>query len=411
MNLSEEQLQILENPFGYTQIIAAAGSGKTFTIIELVAHLIKDRNLEDSKILMITFSKKAANEMRDRLNKKIGSHKVMIYTFHAYCLRVLKKYNPKFKEKIKILSPEKKSLFLKEYFKRERFKIGGIPFKYLISKNNSCLTNLFPDLGEEVNKEYIYYKEKQNLLDFDDLVSFYIKGLEEDEEWALFAKREFSTVIVDEFQDTDPEQMRWLKLLDPENLIVVGDDWQAIYGFRGATTEPFLDFENYFSPCKKLYLTTNYRSDINIVKASAIPIQKNKKNILKNVVPYSINTGMVRIVNLESEREWLLYLPFLMENSENKVLVRTNYRMNFLMKLGYPKNQISTIHSSKGLEFPAVFLDLTDGWSSENLDTIDVEEERRILYVGLSRAISSLWIFGVENGKKDSLEQIFFKYF
>jgi DNA helicase II / ATP-dependent DNA helicase PcrA len=411
MNLSDEQKLILKDPFGYTQIIAAAGSGKTFTIIELVAYLILDKKIEESKILMITFSRKAAREMRERLKKRIGSHNVMIYTFHAYCLRVLKKFNPKFKEKIKIITPENKINFYKETFKKERFRIGGIPYSFLISKKNSCLTNLFPELDDSIKRDYLLYKEKHNFVDFDDLVSFYIEGLVRKEEWAMNAKNEFSTILVDEFQDTDPEQVRWLKLLNPENLIVVGDDWQAIYGFRGATTEPFLDFEKYFSPCKKLYLTTNYRSDIYIVKASAIPIQKNKKNIMKNVLPHSINTGIVKIINIESENDWRTYLPILLENSENKVLVRTNYRAKKLKKFGYPERQLCTIHSSKGLEYPTVFLDLTDGWSSEGIDSIDLEEERRVLYVGLSRAISALWIFGKQNGTKESLETIFFQYF
>ena len=105
MNLSEEQKLILKDPFGFIQIIAAAGSGKTFTIIELVVSLIKDKEIEDSSILMITFSRKAAKEMRSRLDKRLGNNNVLIYTFHAYCLRVLKKYNPKFKNKIKIITP------------------------------------------------------------------------------------------------------------------------------------------------------------------------------------------------------------------------------------------------------------------------------------------------------------------
>ncbi len=411
MNLSEEQKLILKDPSGFIQIIAAAGSGKTFTIIELVVSLIKEKGIEDSSILMITFSRKAANEMKSRLDKRVGNNNVLIYTFHAYCLRVLKKYNPTFKYKIKIITPEKKLHFYKEMFKKERFTIGGIPYSILLSHDDSGIKNLFPELEIKIKEEYQLFKDNSHMVDFDDLVGLYVEGLKKREEWAIQAKKEFSTILVDEFQDTDPKQVEWLKLLEPKNLIVVGDDWQAIYGFRGATTEPFLDFGKYFSPYKKLYLSTNYRSDIHIIKASAIPIHNNKKNIVKNVLPFSKNNGSVQIVKLESELDWKKYIPILTENSENKLLVRTNFRIKSLNKIGVPLEQMCTIHSSKGLEYPRVLVDLTDGWSSGELDKINIEEERRILYVALSRAIHSLWIFGKHNYKQKSLETIFFSYF
>ena len=411
MNLSEEQKLILKDPFGFIQIIAAAGSGKTFTIIELVVSLIKDKEIEDSSILMITFSRKAAKEMRSRLDKRLGNNNVLIYTFHAYCLRVLKKYNPKFKNKIKIITPEKKIHFYKEMFKKEKFTIGGIPYSFLLSHSETGVTHLFPELEIKIKNEYQVYKDNNHLVDFDDLVTLYVEGLKREEEWALLAKKEFSTILVDEFQDTDPQQVEWLKLLEPKNLIVVGDDWQAIYGFRGATTEPFLDFGKYFSPCKKLYLSTNYRSDIHIIRASAIPIQNNKKNIFKNVLPFSKDSGSVQTVKLEREIDWRKYIPILTENSQNKLLVRTNFRIKLLTKVGVPLEQICTIHTSKGLEYPCVFIDLTDGWSYESMDKINIEEERRILYVALSRAINSLWIFGKHKYKQNSLETIFFNYF
>jgi superfamily I DNA/RNA helicase len=160
-----------------------------------------------------------------------------------------------------------------------------------------------------------------------------------------------------------------------------------------------------------LYLSTNYRSDIHIIRASAIPIQNNKKNISKNVLPFSKDSGSVQTVKLEREIDWRKYIPILTENSQNKLLVRTNFRIKLLTKVGVPLEQICTIHTSKGLEYPCVFIDLTDGWSYESMDKINIEEERRILYVALSRAINSLWIFGKHKYKQNSLETIFFNYF
>jgi DNA helicase II / ATP-dependent DNA helicase PcrA len=412
MELSEEQKLIINESSKYIQIIAAAGSGKTFTLIELVNNLISKSLFKEDKILLITFSKKAANEIQERLVKKIGNNKVKVYTFHAYCLRIISIYNPKYSKDLKIISPEEKLGFYKKELIQEKFLVGGIPYDLLLSTKNPYLKVLFPDIFTKIEKNYSKFKEINNLLDFDDLVKIYLNGLEQNEEWALKAKLEISYVIVDEFQDTDLIQLKWLQLINPENLTVVGDDWQAIYGFRGATTEPFLKFEQFFSPVKKLYLTMNYRSDINIIKTSIIPIKFNKLNIKKDVISFSKNNGQVGIITIESDKDWLNYLNILQENGKNKILVRANYRIKKLISLGFPENQISTIHKAKGLEFPTVILDLCEGWSGgEKFEEIDIEEERRILYVSLSRAKNKLLIVGYENYTEKNVESLFFDYF
>ncbi len=412
MELSEEQKLIINESSKYIQIIAAAGSGKTFTLIELVNNLISKSLFKEDKILLITFSKKAANEIHERLVKKIGNNKVKVYTFHAYCLRIISIYNPKYSKDLKIISPEEKLGFYKKELIQEKFLVGGIPYDLLLSTKNPYLKVLFPDIFSKIEKNYSKFKEINNLLDFDDLVKIYINGLEQNEDWALKAKLEISYVIVDEFQDTDLIQLKWLQLINPEKLTVVGDDWQAIYGFRGATTEPFLKFEQFFSPVKKLYLTMNYRSDINIIKTSIIPIKFNKLNIKKDVIPFSKNNGQVGIITIKSDKDWLNYLNILRENEQNKILVRANYRIKKLISLGFPETQISTIHKAKGLEFPTVILDLSEGWGGgEKFEEIDIEEERRILYVSLSRAKNKLLIVGYENYTEKNVESIFFDYF
>jgi DNA helicase-2/ATP-dependent DNA helicase PcrA len=412
MELSEEQKLIINESSKYIQIIAAAGSGKTFTLIELVNNLISKSLFKEDKILLITFSKKAANEIHERLVKKIGNNKVKVYTFHAYCLRIISIYNPKYSKDLKIISPEEKLGFYKKELIQEKFLVGGIPYDLLLSTKNPYLKVLFPDIFSKIEKNYSKFKEINNLLDFDDLVKIYINGLEQNEDWALKAKLEISYVIVDEFQDTDLIQLKWLQLINPEKLTVVGDDWQAIYGFRGATTEPFLKFEQFFSPVKRLYLTMNYRSDINIIKTSIIPIKFNKLNIKKDVIPFSKNNGQVGIITIKSDKDWLNYLNILRENEQNKILVRANYRIKKLISLGFPETQISTIHKAKGLEFPTVILDLSEGWGGgEKFEEIDIEEERRILYVSLSRAKNKLLIVGYENYTEKNVESIFFDYF
>ncbi len=412
MKLSEEQRLILSESSRYIQIIAAAGSGKTFTMIELVTNLIRNYNYSEEKILMITFSKKAVIEIQERLFKKIGVNKVKIYTFHAYCLRIISIYNSYYRSTLKILSPEEKNLFFKKELINQKFKVGGIPYELLLSSRDPFLKKLFPDLFYKIQENYQFYKDKNHFLDFDDLVSIYIKGIENGEDWAVEAKKEISYIIVDEFQDTDLTQLKWLQLINPDRLTVVGDDWQAIYGFRGATTEPFLKFENYFYPLKKLFLTVNYRSDINIIKTSIIPIKYNSLNIKKNVIPISKEKGSVGIIKIKSDKDWMKYKSLLLVNKDNKILVRANYRIKKLTEMGFPPSQISTIHKAKGLEFPTVLLDLFEGWSGgEKLEEKDLEEERRILYVSLSRAKNKLFIIGNEIFITNSIESLFFSYF
>lgn len=411
MNLSREQEMIIYDNSKYLQIIAGAGSGKTLTVIEMVNRVVQDKHFNEEEILLITFSKKACNEMRERLEKKMGISKVKIYTFHAYCLRILKLYHPDFSNKLNIISPEEKEELFKKFLIKHRFKIGGIPFEFFLSDRDKVKME-FKGIKSEFEDSYRNYKKNSNSIDYDDMVEIYLNGLINNLTWAKSAKEEISFVVVDEFQDTDPIQLSWLKHLSPRRLTVVGDDWQAIYGFRGATSEPFIFFEKYFYPLKKLFLTTNFRSDRNIVKVSEIPILKNKFNIKKKVVSHSVKPGLVRKIILQNESNWHTILNLANSKKDYMILVRTNYRIEKLKRIGFPQNRISTIHASKGLEYENVFIDLSEGWSRDiQSGDIDIEEERRILYVGLSRAKHELFIIGWADGRENGLDSKFFSYF
>ncbi|MEM7181403.1 MAG: UvrD-helicase domain-containing protein [Spirochaetota bacterium] len=240
MQYSKEQQQVIEYDGAYQQVIAGAGSGKTFTMIQMLAKIIQEGQEEQKGILVITFSKKAVKEISNRLVKTVGKHQVRIQTFHAYCLYILKKYHPKYsKEGMHILLPKDKEKIFRKFFMEKKYIIGGIPYDFFLQSNSSFLKTHFPDLEQELLQVYQSYKEKNNLLDFDDLVSVYLKAMQNKTDWAKQAKQEVKRVIVDEFQDTDLTQLEWLQMLQPQKLTVVGDDWQAIYGFRGASIEPF----------------------------------------------------------------------------------------------------------------------------------------------------------------------------
>ena len=395
MNYSTEQKAILEDDSNFKQVIAAAGSGKTSTMIALLEKVIRENTEDQGEILVITFSRKAVGEIKERLEKKVTHSEIRIQTFHAYCLYILQKYNPEFATTgIKIIEPNEKETIFKDYFKRERFAIGGIPYEFLLSSTGNFLEKHFPKIAIEVNNTYAQYKKENGKLDFDDLVQIYLQALRDKKEWAMDARKEVKRVIVDEFQDTDLSQLEWLRLLNPEKLCVVGDDWQAIYGFRGASTEPFLKFKDFFT----------------------IPIGKNKKNIKKQVQPFRKGIANVFKISIDEEQTLDSFCEKVKQsvvaNPDLMVLCRSNFRIQHLIKLGIPETNIITIHASKGLEFGTVFVDLQSGWNIKiNEDPEIIEEERRILYVALSRAKDNLYIFGNRKQKKDLIEDNFFGYF
>jgi DNA helicase II / ATP-dependent DNA helicase PcrA len=414
MEYSEEQKNIILDKSKFMQVIAAAGSGKTSTMIGLLEKIILDKIEKQEEILVITFTRKATGELQERLNKKVGENKVRIQTFHAYCLYILQKYKPEFiNTRAEIIDEFEKKKIFKEYFVKEKFKIGGIPYDLILSTNDSFLKSHFPDLFLEVNQIYQTYKKTKNKLDFDDLIQIYLSALEENLSWAIEARSEVKRVIVDEFQDTDFNQLRWLQLLQPEKLCVVGDDWQAIYGFRGATTEPFLKFQSFFTPCKVHFLTSNYRSLKEIIQISSIPISKNKLNIKKKVKPVRTGKAKISRFTMESEEDLFYFKDLILESKEEvMILCRSNYRIAYFKKIGIPEANLITIHSSKGLEFDSVVVDLISGWNLSTNETRDVlEEERRILYVALSRAKNQLMILGSAKKEDKKIESEFFSYF
>ncbi|MDX1957814.1 MAG: UvrD-helicase domain-containing protein [Leptospiraceae bacterium] len=414
MEYSEEQKEILNETSNFVQVVAAAGSGKTSTMVALLEKIVKENSENQSEILVITFTRKATAEIKERLEKRISTNRIRIHTFHAYSLSVLERFHPRFQNsKTKIVEPNEKEKICREFLQQQRFKVGGIPYEFLLKEEDSILEKIFPELHQEMLQNYIQWKLKENKLDFSDLVKFYLEGLETDESWAIKARQEIKRVIVDEFQDTDFEQLKWLQLLSPEKLTVVGDDWQAIYGFRGATTEPFLNFRKFFPETKIHFLTTNYRSLKKIIECSSIPISKNKMNIQKTVKPFRKGNGNVFRMEIKKNSEFKIFFKLISMKADFRILCRSNYRIFELQKLGFPKENLLTIHSSKGLEFSTVIVDLTDGWNSgqEKKDSDIQEEERRILYVALSRAKNNLIIVTNEKLFPGRLESLFASYF
>jgi DNA helicase-2/ATP-dependent DNA helicase PcrA len=468
MKYNHEQNRIIKDDSKYIQVIAGAGSGKTATMIGYVEEMIKGRRIDPAKILILSFSRKAASEFRERIESRMPGIKIRIQTFHAYCFQVLKEHHPDFRDNPPgILTEEEKNKILKSLYRKNKFIIGGIPFSVL-SENPLIMRTLFPELEQERREMIEKYKAENQKLEFSDLIEILLNGLKNKEAWTENPRMESRYLIVDEFQDTDPDQLEFMSLIDPTQVVVVGDDWQAIYGFRGATLEPFLNFGSYFSPLSQHFLVTNYRSKKDIVSISSLPIERNHKYIPKKIKSGRKEAGFVKLLRysegetgqFELNQDWgylclrnksiekkqtsqgpksgsekrqngknNLTLPEMQiskskENrtsdpipwdlSDYRILCRTNYRIAEFQRMGFPAENLLTIHASKGLEFDTVFVDLLGGWGKLNPGDLNPEyldEERRILYVALSRAKNNLIIWGKKNlSPKRNLEDLLFTY-
>ena len=413
MEYNSSQKKIIENTSPYIQVIAGAGSGKTKTMIGKIIHNLQTQEHLEDKMLVVTFSRKATTEIQERLTTEVGQTKLKISTFHAYCFQTLKKFDDNFQRKnFSIFSGEEKKEFLTHFFRKYRFRVGGIPFEIL--ENKRILQENFPDLVPKLQVELETHKKENSLLEFEDMIKLYLTAFQQGKKWTEKAKSEVRNIIVDEFQDTDPAQLQLLQYLQPKNLTIVGDDWQAIYDFRGASVEPFLQFQTIFTPCDVNYLTINYRSLSSIITVSSQVIKKNKKNIPKKIVPFRKGRGLVKRFEIEEIADILQFIEKFIEKTEKyKILCRSNYRLSEYLSIGIPSENLLTIHASKGLEFSTVLVDLCDGWYMKaKLPLSTLEEERRILYVALSRAKDKLYIIG-SNDKNSTrrIEDLFYSYF
>lgn len=188
------------------------------------------------------------------------------------------------------------------------------------------------------------------------------------------------------------------------SITVVGDDWQAIYGFRGATPKPFLEFPNHFPGVVQYFLSTNYRSKDSIIRTSLLPLKHNKDKIEKQVQTFRKEKGIFHVERIKDSKTTpiTIWQTWYKKDPELILLTRSNFRKREWIESGVPQNQVMTIHSAKGLEFRTVLLDLVFGWS-EGEKEINEAEERRILYVGLSRAKDNLVLLIADSSKTKRL--------
>lgn len=293
-------------------LLAGAGSGKTLVITKKIAYLIKECEVPPERIMAVTFTNKAANEMKNRvceLLPEIKPHRLFVRTFHSACLRILKEnaHYIGYKSDFIILDEGDKLSIIKKIMKEAETPkriTSKIMIKFISNIKNETEDDITYDrhFFENVYNKYLEYQLKENLMDFDDLIINTIKLFEKEIPVLNYYRERFKYVLVDEFQDTNPKQYKLIKLLTQNadnDLTVVGDDDQSIYSFRGATVLNILNFENDFPNTRIIRLEENYRCPKDIVEAALSVIKNNSQRHRKNV--FSNKDNQYKIEN------WICY--------------------------------------------------------------------------------------------------------
>lgn len=293
--LNEEQREAAMCTEGPLLILAGAGSGKTSTMTHRIAYMIEEKGISPYNILAVTFTNKAAKEMRDRVEALVGSGiNMWIMTFHSACLRILRSnaeilgygrdfavYDPADqKTLVKNISKElsidskkyKPAFFIGEISRAKEKEIS--PEAYSAAYGNGIKERMV----YQVYREYSRHLKKNNAMDFDDLLLNTVRLFEKDEAVLLRYQNRFRYIMVDEYQDTNQIQYKFIKMLAEahDNICVVGDDDQCIYQWRGADIRNILGFERDFRGAKVVKLERNYRSTGNILEAAHSVIVNNR---------------------------------------------------------------------------------------------------------------------------------------
>lgn len=295
--LNKEQKEAVFHTEGPLLLLAGAGSGKTRCLTHRIAYLIDEMGVKPWNILAITFTNKAAGEMRERVNRLVdyGADQVWVSTFHSMCVRILRRHIDRigFANEFTIYDTDDQKTVMKNICKRldintkiykERALLGAISSAKdeLIGVREYEL-NAANDMNQrtyaKVYREYQETLQKNNALDFDDLIVKTVELFKSCPEILDSYQERFQYIMVDEYQDTNTAQFELVRLLAQKNrnLCVVGDDDQSIYKFRGANIRNILDFEKYFPEAKVIKLEQNYRSTQSILDAANAVISNNER--------------------------------------------------------------------------------------------------------------------------------------
>jgi len=325
-NLNEQQKKAVLYNEGPLLVLAGAGSGKTKVLTTKIAYLIKEQNIDPYNILAITFTNKAAKEMKDRVYNLIGDEAkyIQISTFHSFGLRLLREncealgYDRNFV----IMDSDDSLTVVKKILKDNNYDPKIYNPRAIRNKISSCKNELMsPELYEkyatseyekvalEVYQKYEKKLKQNNSVDFDDLLILPIKLFKENEDTLARYQEKFKYILIDEYQDTNEAQYILTKTLSAKyrNIMVVGDDFQSIYSFRGANYKNILNFEKDYQDAKTILLEQNYRSTGNILKAANDVIKHNREKKDKNLWTQNQDGEKIKYYRSFNERDEAQY--------------------------------------------------------------------------------------------------------
>ena len=302
-NLNKSQKEAVLHVDGPLLIVAGAGSGKTKVLTSRIANLIKNKNAFPNQILAVTFTNKAAREMELRVSKILGSTAIglpWLGTFHSICAKILRRHAAaaNLNSNFTIIDTDDQVRLIKNICKAENIDVKKIAPKYILAVIDRWKNKGFYPSEVRINKKDLYekiisplykiYQQKLidlNSCDFGDLILHSVKILEKNSDIREIYQKNFKFILVDEYQDTNLIQSKWLKLLvsSNQNICCVGDDDQSIYSWRGAEIKNFLEFDQIFKNTKVIRLEQNYRSTQNILSVASNLISNNENRVGKTL--------------------------------------------------------------------------------------------------------------------------------
>lgn len=427
--LNKEQREAITDHRGVSLVLAGAGTGKTRTLVEKVQALIRERVCDPREILIFTFNRKAAGEIRERIENEIGdaASAITAGTFHHVALSLLREYGTPFLEGRGyrtfpgVLDEVSRYEVMRGIVLPLLDRFKGIPISVVaaVFMQRQPLASWvkkkldrhgISDVLREVRTGYDKYKIDAGLMDYDDIIDLAVRLLRSDSAVRTRLTGRFRYLLVDEFQDTSSDTFSLLRLLMPDQggrLFAVGDDWQSIYGFRDARIDYLVNMRVHFPGVATYRLTMNYRSRQEILQAAGRFIRRNRYRTRKRIISGKGKGGLVALHGVADFMEeadciaTLLGARELQEAGSVAILFRNNWQRAGIMKrldecgIGGKGAgpHLMTMHASKGLEFDAVIIaGIADHIMPDRGG--DIEEERRLLYVAMTRAREQLHIIG-----------------
>ena len=306
--LNEKQLEAVSETEGYVRVIAGAGSGKTKLLVCRYAYLIKEYGIDASNILCVTFTNKAAGEMKRRIRALIGEEyeTSLVSTYHGFCARLLREDPEKLflPKSFQIIDNSQQKTILSEIYQKHELKLDYASFERLMKvitwyktlsyheyvpniccPDNIAIKSKIDTMDDVLIEEYMQRQKAISALDFNDLLSYALDLLETNAEVREKWQERLNYIQVDEFQDSSGRELKLIDILSGQykNLMIVGDPDQNIYEWRGSDVKLLVDFDKEHSPTKTIFLNQNYRSTPQILECANTLIDNNLMRLKKDL--------------------------------------------------------------------------------------------------------------------------------